>query len=85
MKIYDRKTKTYEDIVQYGAGKLDFLYNNFVGRIFLGIAVSPFVSNIYAWKNSKKSSAKKTSKGKTATKKTASAKKTTAKKEGKKK
>ena len=59
MKIYDRKTKTYEDIVQYGAGKLDFLYNNFVGRIFLGIAVSPFVSNIYAWKNSKKSSAKK--------------------------
>ena len=59
MKIYDRKTKTYEDIVQYGAGKLDFLYNNPIGRIFLGIAVSPFVSNIYAWKNSKKSSAKK--------------------------
>ncbi len=59
MKIYDRKTKTYEDIVQYGAGKLDFLYNNPVGRIFLGIAVSPFVSNIYASKNAKKSSAKK--------------------------
>ena len=59
MKIYDRKTKTYEDIVQYGAGKLDFLYNNPVGRIFLGIAVSPFVSNIYASKNAKKSSIKK--------------------------
>ncbi len=59
MKIYDRKTKTYEDIVQYGAGKLDFLYNNPVGRIFLGIAVSPFVSNIYASKNAKKSSVKK--------------------------
>ena len=59
MKIYDRKTKTYEDIVQYGAGKLDFLYNNPIGRLFLGIAVSPLVSNIYAWKNSKKSSAKK--------------------------
>jgi len=59
MKIYDRKTKTYEDIVQYGAGKLDFLYNKPVGRIFLGIAVSPFVSNIYASKNAKKSSAKK--------------------------
>ena len=59
MKIYDRKTKTYEDIVQYGAGKLDSLYNNPVGRIFLGIAVSPFVSNIYANKNSRKSSVKK--------------------------
>lgn len=59
MKIYDRKTKTYEDIVQYGAGKLDFLYNNPVGRIFLRIAVSPFVSNIYAYKNAKKSSVKK--------------------------
>ena len=59
MKIYDRKTKTYEDIVQYGAGKLDFLYNNPIGRIFLGIAVSPFVSNIYANKNSRKSSVKK--------------------------
>ena len=59
MKIYDRKTDTYEEIVQYGAGKLDFLYNNPVGRIFLGIAVSPFVSNIYASKNAKKSSVKK--------------------------
>ena len=59
MKIYDRKTGTYEEIVQYGAGKLDFLYNNPVGRIFLGIAVSPFVSNIYASKNAKKSSVKK--------------------------
>ena len=59
MKIYDRKTKTYEDIVQYGAGKLDFLYNNPVGRIFLGIAVSPFVSNIYASRNARKSSVKK--------------------------
>ena len=59
MKIYDRKTGTYEEIVQYGAGKLDFLYNNPVGRIFLGIAVSPFVSNIYASKNAKKSSVNK--------------------------
>ena len=59
MKIYDRKTGTYEEIVQYGAGKLDFLYNNPVGRIFLGIAVSPFVSNVYASKNAKKSSVKK--------------------------
>jgi len=59
MKIYDRRTDTYEDIVQYGAGKLAFLYNNPLGRLLLGIAVSPFVSNVYAWKNSRKSSAKK--------------------------
>ena len=48
MKIYDRRTDSYEEIEQFGAGKLDFLYNNPVGRILLGIAVSPFVSNIYA-------------------------------------
>lgn len=59
MKIYDRRTDTYEEIVQYGAGKLTFLYNNPLGRLLLGIAVSPFVSNVYAWKNSRKSSAKK--------------------------
>ena len=59
MKIYDRRTDTYEEIVQYGAGKLAFLYNNPLGRLLLGIAVSPFVSNAYAWKNSRKSSAKK--------------------------
>lgn len=58
MKIYDRRTDTYEEIVQYGAGKLAFLYNNPLGRLLLGIAVSPFVSNVYAWKNSRKSSAK---------------------------
>ncbi|MBR4403871.1 MAG: phosphatidylserine decarboxylase [Clostridiales bacterium] len=59
MKIYDRRTDSYEEIEQFGAGKLDFLYNNPVGRILLGIAVSPFVSNIYAKKNSRKSSVKK--------------------------
>ena len=59
MKIYDRRTKEYEEIVQFGAGKLDFLYNNPFGRLFLGLAVSPLVSNIYASSNSKKSSVKK--------------------------
>lgn len=59
MKIYDRRTDTYEEIFQYGAGKLAFLYNNPLGRLLLGIAVTPFVSNVYAWKNSRKSSAKK--------------------------
>lgn len=59
MKIYDRKTKTYEEIEQYGAGKLEFLYKNPFGRIFLRLAVSSFVSGIYGKSNSSKRSAKK--------------------------
>ena len=47
MKIYDRQTKEYEEIVQYGQGALKFLYGNFFGRVLLRIAVSPFVSSIY--------------------------------------
>ena len=58
MKIYDRQTESYEEIEQFGAGKLNFLYNNPFGRLFLGIAVSSFVSDIYAKKKSKKSSCK---------------------------
>lgn len=59
MKIYDRHTKTYEEIEQYGSGSLGFLYNNPIGRIFLGIAVSPFVSGIYGkWANAKCSAKK---------------------------
>ena len=58
MKIYDRQTESYEEIEQFGAGKLNFLYNNPFGRLFLGIAVSSFVSDIYAKKKSTKSSCK---------------------------
>lgn len=58
MKIYDRQTESYEEIEQFGAGKLNFLYNNPFGRLFLGIAVSSFVSDIYSKKKSKKSSCK---------------------------
>ena len=58
MKIYDRQTESYEEIEQFGAGKLHFLYSNPFGRLFLGIAVSSFVSDIYAKKKSKKSSCK---------------------------
>lgn len=58
MKIYLRKSKAYEEVEQYGAGALGFLYNNPIGRLLLGIAVSPFVSDIYAWKKSRKSSVK---------------------------
>lgn len=59
MKIYDRKTKEYEEIVQYGQGALKFLYGNFFGRVLLRIAVSPFVSCIYGKVNSGKASRKK--------------------------
>ena len=58
MKIYDRATGEYEQIEQYGAGKLEFLYNNPAGRMLLWLAVSPLVSNIYRSKNSKRSSVK---------------------------
>lgn len=59
MKIYDRQTKEYEEIVQYGQGALKFLYGNFFGRVLLRIAVSPFVSRIYGKVNSGKASRKK--------------------------
>lgn len=59
MKIYDRQSKSYEETEQYGAGKLEFLYNNAFGRLFLGLAVSPMVSGIYGRMNSRKSSVKK--------------------------
>ena len=59
MRIYDRKTKEYEEIVQYGQGALKFLYGNFAGRVLLRIAVSPFVSRIYGKVNSGKASKKK--------------------------
>ena len=58
MKIYDRADGRYEQIEQYGAGKLEFLYNNPAGRLLLWLAVSPLVSNIYRFKNSGKSSVK---------------------------
>ena len=59
MKIYDRETKSYEEIEQFGAGKLEFLYNNAFGRLYLCLAVSPLVSGIYGKINSTKKSAKK--------------------------
>ena len=59
MRIYDRETKSYEEIEQFGAGKLEFLYNNAFGRLFLWLAVSPLVSGIYGKINSTKKSAKK--------------------------
>ncbi len=59
MRIYDRKTKEYEEITQYGQGALKFLYGNFFGRVLLKIAVSPFASGIYGRINSGAGSCKK--------------------------
>ena len=59
MKIYDRRTKEYEEIAQYGQGALNFLYGNFFGRVLLRLAVSPGVSRLYGYINSKKSSVKR--------------------------
>ncbi len=59
MKIYDRRTKEYEEIAQYGQGALNFLYGNFFGRVLLRIAVSPCVSRLYGNINSKKRSVKR--------------------------
>lgn len=59
MRIYDRQKKEYEEIVQYGQGALKFLYGNFFGRILLRIAVSPTVSRLYGYINSRPASRKK--------------------------
>ena len=59
MKIYDRRTKEYEEITQYGQEKLKFLYGNVFGRVLLKIVVSPAVSRLYGALNDRKSSAGK--------------------------
>lgn len=59
MKIYDRRTKEYEEIAQYGQGALNFLYGNFFGRVLLRLAVSPCISRLYGRINSGKRSVKR--------------------------
>ena len=59
MQIYDRRTGEYEDIVQYGQGKLQFLYGNAFGRILLKLVISPVTSRFYGWLKRRSSSAKK--------------------------
>ena len=59
MRIYDRKKKEYEEIVQYGQGALKFLYGNFFGRVLLSIVVSPPASRLYGYINSKPGSRKR--------------------------
>ena len=59
MKIYDRRSKSYIEIEQYGSGKLEFLYHNPVGRLLLWLAVSPLVSGIYGKMQGTRKSASK--------------------------
>ena len=59
MKIYDRRTKSYTEAEQYGGKALAFLYGSPLGRVLLPLAVSPLVSNVYAFFNSRKRSAGK--------------------------
>lgn len=49
MKVYDRQTKEYREIRQYGQEKLQFLYENPFGRILLKLVISPVTSRIYGW------------------------------------
>lgn len=49
MRVYDRANKTYAETEQYGGSALKFLYTNPVGRVLLKLAVSPLVSNVYAY------------------------------------
>ena len=59
MKIYDRQTKEYIEITQYGQDKLKILYGSMPGRLLLRLVVSPTFSRIYGWWNSRPESAKK--------------------------
>lgn len=46
MKIFNRKTKEYEEITQYGQGMLDILYHSFPGRILLKAVIHPVFSRM---------------------------------------
>lgn len=60
IKIYDRKEKKYYYEKQYGEEKLNFLYNNLIGRVLLKtIFANRFYSKINAIYNNSKISKKK--------------------------
>ena len=59
IKVYERATGTYKEVVQYGSGKLEFMYNNAFGRILLRLAISRLPSVIYGKIKSSPGSAKK--------------------------
>ncbi len=59
MEVYNRRTKTYEPISQYGGGLLHILYNHCLGRILMKLVIHPFFSKINGWYNSSFFSKKK--------------------------
>lgn len=59
MKVYDRHTREYQEIRQYGQEKLQFLYGNPFGRLLLKLVISPVTSRIYGWYNRRPKSAEK--------------------------
>ncbi len=58
MKIYNRELKKVVNEVDTNAKSVQFLYNNFFGRIILKIIINPFISKINGMRYSKKSSIK---------------------------
>ena len=46
IKIYDRYNKKYIEEEQFGQKTLNFLYNTFIGRILLKIAINPITSKL---------------------------------------
>ena len=60
--IYNRASKTINEDIQYGGKYLNFLYNNFCGRIFLKLITNPFFSKIYGKYNNIAISKKKINK-----------------------
>ncbi len=57
MKIYNRDLKKVVDEVDTNAKSVQFLYNNFFGRIILKVATKPVISKINGVRYSKKRSA----------------------------
>ena len=47
-RIYDRKNKKFYQEQQFGEGVLHFLYESFLGRILLKMAVNPWFSKFFA-------------------------------------
>ena len=58
-KVYNRKTKKYEDIKDYGGNILKQIYEN---KLLVNIVTNKFISKLYGLYNSKKISTKKISK-----------------------
>ena len=59
IRVYQRDTREYKEVVQYGSGKLEFMYNNAFGRILLRLAISRLPSIIYGKIKASRRSARK--------------------------